>query len=353
MPRSLKIPAYHSKDLAVMVASMLPMAMLVNYFLYGESYFLEASTFAWTTLTSFAYFALAFMSYGLVAISLRNRFPDDRQLFKRLAICLSIFFLMSAVYIALLLLAYDNFHFFGYEYSEHDFTRGYITLMVINIFLTFLNEGLYRFEKYRATITETEQLKKEFMHSQLLGLKSQMNPHFLFNGLNTLSCLIHEDAEKAEDFLDHMSKVYRYLLRNNEEQLVTVATELGFIRSFFYLLKARYGNAIHLTIDVNEESMIKQIPPLTLQMVVESSLTHNAISRTKPLFITIISAGERLGVVNNIQPKINNTDDDRVIMENISNKFRLLCQQEIMIQETTEQRKVLLPLIPQKELVTT
>src|SRR5206468_4198254 len=108
----------------------------------------------------------------------------DQELFKRLAICLSIFFLMSAVYIALLLLAYDNFHFFGYEYSEHDFTRGYITLMVINIFLTFLNEGLYRFEKYRATITETEQLKKEFMHSQLLGLKSQMNPHFLFNGLN-------------------------------------------------------------------------------------------------------------------------------------------------------------------------
>src|SRR5206468_5264324 len=122
MPRYLKIPSYHSKDFAVMVVSMLPMAILVNYFLYRESYFLDASTFGWTTLTSFTYFALAFMSYGLVAISLRNRFPSDQELFKRLAICLSIFFLMSAVYIALLLLAYDNFHFFGYEYSEHDFT---------------------------------------------------------------------------------------------------------------------------------------------------------------------------------------------------------------------------------------
>src|SRR5205085_5679631 len=138
-------------------------------------------------------------------------------------------FLMSAVYVSLILRGYDYFNFFGYEYAEPDFIKCYTSIIVVNIFLTFLNEGVYRFEKYRATVTETEQLKKEYMQSQLLGLKSQMNPHFLFNSLNTLSSLIHEDAETAENFLDHMSKVYRYLLRNNDEQLVKLGTELNFI----------------------------------------------------------------------------------------------------------------------------
>src|SRR4029079_9617844 len=196
----------------------------------------------------------AFFIYGLVAISLRNRFPEDNQLLKRLTICISIFFLMSAVFISLILRGYDYFEFQGYEYEESDFTKSYVAFMVINVFLTFLNEGVSRFEKYRATVTETEQLKKEYMQSQLLGLKSQMNPHFLFNSLNSLSSLIHEDADTAEEFLNHMSKVYRYLLRNNEEKLVTIETELHFIQSYYFLLRSRHEEGLQLDIDVSSDN---------------------------------------------------------------------------------------------------
>src|SRR5688572_29648509 len=150
MGTSFKLPAYHAKDLVVLVASMLPMAIITNYFLYGEDYFSNTGKFLLATLVSFTFFGGGFILYGLVAISLRNRFPNDSDLIKRLAICLSIFFLLSAFNMSLLLVAYDYFNFLGYRYSENDFLKGYITLVVMNIFLTFLNEGVYRFENLSA-----------------------------------------------------------------------------------------------------------------------------------------------------------------------------------------------------------
>src|SRR4051794_23869479 len=125
MRRRMNIPTYHTKDLSILVASMLPMAILINYFLFGVRYFSPGGNFLSTTIVTFFYFGLAFLTYGFVAISLRNRFPDDSDFLKRLLICISIFFLMSAVYISGLLLAYDYFHFSSYTYSENDFGRSY------------------------------------------------------------------------------------------------------------------------------------------------------------------------------------------------------------------------------------
>jgi hypothetical protein len=351
MQPPVKIPTYHSKDLVVLFASMFPMAIVLNFFLYGSTYFNRWDMFIWTTLASFVYLGLAFLTYGFVAISLRNRFPDDRDFFKRLAICLSIFYLMSAVYISLILIAYDYFSFYGYQYNDSDFTQAYIAFIVINTFLTFLNEGLYRFERYRATITENEQLKKEYMHSQLLGLKSQMNPHFLFNSLNTLSSLINEDAEKAEDFLDHMSKVYRYLLRNNEEKLVTVDTEIAFIESYYFLLKARHSGGLELEIDLCCSCRCQYMPPLTLQMILENTLNLNSISRSRPLRISLTPEDKWLRVQHNIQPRMNATSMEwKEAVENISNKYRLLCHQEMQIIDENDERIYLLPLIPNPEM---
>ena len=306
MPQRVNIPTYHSRDLVVLVASMLPMAVVTNYILWGEDYLADVAHFMTATITTFLYLGVGFISYGLVAISLRNRLPDEGDTLKRLAICLSIFFLMSAVYMSLLLLAYDYFNFFGYKYYEADCLKGYPMLVVMNIFLTFLNEGLYRFETFRTTVTETELLKKEYMQSQLLGLKSQMNPHFLFNSLNTLSSLIQEDADQAEEFLDHMSKVYRYLLRNHEEQLVTIETELGFIKSYYYLLAARHTEAFHLKVDISRDYYDFMVPPLTFQMIIENTIQNNAVSKQNPLRMTISVKDEYLQIDHNVQPKIRN-----------------------------------------------
>src|SRR6476620_8963782 len=285
----IKFEKYNSKEIPIMVFTMFPMAVLMNYFLFGSVYFSELRVFAWATLVTFIVLCLAFFIYGQIAVSLRNRFPHEHEVYRRLFLTITVFVLLTGVYLSVLCRAYDLFHFMGYSYDESNFARCFLTFVVMNVFLTFLNEGVSRYESYRVTVTETEQLKQEYMQSQLLGLKSQMNPHFLFNGLNTLSSLIHEDADTAEEFLDHMSKVYRYLLRNNDEQLVSLSTELNFIESYAFLLKARHGEGLDIDIQVPSVDRGQMIPPLTLQMLVENVLNQNSISKSRPLHITISS----------------------------------------------------------------
>jgi len=131
-------------------------------------------------------------------------------------------------------------------YSEKAFVWNFIVLSVLSIFRTFLLEGVNSYNEWKRNNTETEKLNVSYNQSRLNALKSQVNPHFLFNCLNTLSSLIQEDEEKAEMFLNEMSKVYRYMLRNDEETLVPLEVELGFIKSYHHLLKARYGDGLQL-----------------------------------------------------------------------------------------------------------
>ncbi|HWJ25991.1 MAG TPA: histidine kinase [Flavisolibacter sp.] len=345
MGSKFTIPKFTNKDFQVLIGSMLPMTLILNYYLFKGAYFRSFGLFVSTTAVTFIFLAIAFLLYGFVAIALRNRLPFASQSIKRLSICIGLFIFMSAVYVTMIVRGYDAIHFYGYEYTETDFLKSYLSFIVINIFLTFLNEGIYRFEKYKENYEETTQLKKEYMHSQLLGLKSQMNPHFLFNCLNTLSCLINEDSNDAEDFLDHMSKVYRYLLRNNEEQLVTLETELNFIRSYTFLLKSRYAEALDILVDVNMEDRSRFIPPLTLQMIIENAMNQNTISKDRPLHIYISANSGYILVRNNVQTKMHTIEENDAAMENIANKFRLLCQQEVLMEETETERKISFPLI--------
>ena len=239
------------------------MTLVLNYVLFGTRYFKELSVFLIAGAVTFVILALAWMAHGWVAVTLRNRLPNENDTNKRLVIAIAIFSIMTAVTLTLVFWGYDYINFFGYILDEGKFTGAYIVGFVANIFVTLLHEGVYRFEKWKATLLETEQLKKEYLQSQLLGLKSQMRPHFLFNSLNSLSSLINENPAQAEAFLDEMSKVYRYLLRNNEEQLVKVKDELNFLHSYFYILKARHGDGLELHIEVDDKQKDLFIPPLT------------------------------------------------------------------------------------------
>jgi LytS/YehU family sensor histidine kinase len=190
------------------------------------------------------------------------------------------------------------------------------------------------------------------MHSQLIGLKSQVNPHFLFNSLNSLSSLIHDNQSEAENFLDEMSKVYRYLLRSSDEQLVSLDSELHFIKSYFYMLKVRYSGAVNLSVNVDPLMRDKHLPPLTLQILMESAFNLNMISKEMPLTIEITTLENGwLQIKNNIQKRIGDKPDNTGI-ENIRNKFRLLCQQSILINDSESSRTIQLPLMNSAETVT-
>jgi LytS/YehU family sensor histidine kinase len=196
-------------------------------------------------------------------------------------------------------------------------------------------------------------LKSAYQQSRLLGLKSQVNPHFLFNSLNSLSSLISEDQEEAEIFLDEMSKVYRYMLRNDEDNLVTLDTELRFLDSYSYLLQARYGNGLQFQVDVNESEKEKYLPPLTLQTIIENSFTQNMISKSSPLVIKIfVDDNDTLIICNNVQPKMikENFDLENGI-DNLVNKYQLLSLTAVSVEDSATERIIKLPLLTQKKEV--
>lgn len=349
----MKLPRYTSKDYVVLMWVLLPFDVALNSFIFGKLYFTNWEVFGLATLFSGIACVIDFILCGFIAVTLKKRFPTEDRLGVRLSLMILIFLVVTGLFLYALFRGYELVGFYGYSFNEGRFIWCYVAMGILNVFLTFLHEGIARYESWNSNLKETEQLRKAYKQSQLMGLKSQVTPHFLFNSLNTLSSLISEDEEAAEKFLNEMSKVYRYMLRNDEDQLVTLQTELDFIGSYIYLLKARYSHALELSISVGEEERQKHLPPLTLQVIIENAISQNAFSKTAPLRISLESENETdLVIRNNIQPKIiTEPVDYESGLDNLVNKYRLLNHTTITIEERESERIITLPLITKNEKV--
>ncbi|MBN8823936.1 MULTISPECIES: histidine kinase [unclassified Spirosoma] len=191
-----------------------------------------------------------------------------------------------------------------------------------------------------------QKMQQEKTEMQMRALQSQINPHFLFNGLNTLSSLIDENPGQAGEFVDELSKVYRYLLRSNDAELTTLGVELSFISSYFHLLKTRFGSSVRLDVDVNESYKDSLLPPLTLQLLVENAVKHNVVLRQTPLHIRIRTTTEQqLVVENTLQRKTIRVESNGVGLSNIADKYKLLNQPAPRIEEQNGWFQVTLPLL--------
>ncbi|MEP7319070.1 MAG: histidine kinase [Panacibacter sp.] len=346
----MRLPQYTKKDRLIFLCSMPAIVIILNSLLYGSSYFTGFKTFVAASMVTFIIMGSSWHLLTWINVELRNRFPSNHDLFKRLLISIGLSIIITWLTLTAIFHGYDYFDFFGYSLNETRYTWMTVIGVILNVFITFLHEGLDGFEKWKATLTETEQLKKEYTQSRLLGLKSQVNPHFLFNSLNSLSCLIHENQAKAETFLDEMSKVYRYLLRNSDEALVTLDAELQFAVSYFYLLKERYGEAIDLVINPVQEQEGKYLPPFTLQILLDSAFNQNMMSKEQPLHIEIgLTERGWLQIANNMQRKISGEAFDNTGISNISKKFRLLCNRSVIVKSRGAQQLVQVPLITREE----
>lgn len=209
-----------------------------------------------------------------------------------------------------------------------------------------LYEGAYLWQQWKQTFAEKEKLIQSEWQAKYDLLKAQINPHFLFNSLNSLSSLISENPQQAERFTDEMSRVYRYLLRSSDQELVSLGDELEFIRSYGHLLKTRHGEGFRLYIDVDSSMQQLLLPSLTLQLLVENAVKHNIVVKEKPLSVRISSNGDKhLLVQNNIQKKSITVPSNGVGLANINAKFRLLNNEEILVKATRDEFTVNIPLI--------
>jgi sensor histidine kinase YesM len=342
----IKPLSYSRQEWVIAVITLPPFAILINFVLFGIQYFSSLRNFLIPTGITLSVTILVYVCCGMVALMLRNRFPKYSQTFKRIAVGMGIYLALMIAGVSIIFWGYDYIGFMGYQINLSKYVWTLIVGAFCNILATSLNEGAAFFERWREMVDEAEQLKKENLQSQLEGLKGQVNPHFLFNSLNSLSSLISDDPEKAEKFLDEMSKVYRYLLRTNEDGLTSLQAEMDFIHSYFHLLKTRYGDGLDMKTTIEERFLSYQIPPLTLQMLVENAVKHNMILKDNPLQIMILTTNSgRLIVSNNLQRKDRMVASNKVGLSNIVKKYRLMKQEEISVRDDGKEFAVIVPLV--------
>ncbi|MPR36856.1 sensor histidine kinase [Salmonirosea aquatica] len=277
----------------------------------------------------------------------RRQFPELAQTWKRVLLQLVWFVIFSTLIRIAQTVVYqlvglwhdkDTFAFKAYFFNALVSVVG--TVQIAAVF-----EGIYLYERWKVSYTEAQELKKASLQSQLDTLKSHINPHFLFNNLNSLSALIDSDARQAERFLDEFSSVYRYLLQQQNRNLCPLADELTFIDAYFYLLKTRYGEGISLQKDIAPDYEDHLISPLTLQMLFEQIISQNIIDAGSPLLIQLYARDQMVYVESNRQPKAVAGDTGQPGLQNIIAKYRLLSQVAVLVQQNEHIVRVGIPLI--------
>lgn len=323
-----------------------PYILFMNLLIFGSCIFSSLTCFFKSFFTSAVYFFIIYAVFGSVAVLIKNRNPGAGDLFKRVRLMLPFFYLMNigAVYGAFYI--FTHVIHLGCVPKTEMLWWTILYGCIMSTVITFINEGMANWENWKNSLSESEKLKNAYQRSKVLGLKGQINPHFLFNCFNTLSGLIQEDEQEAEKFLDEMTKVHRYLLRGDDEYLVPLTDEMKFATSYLYLTKARFGGAIQVNVNLSKEILAKQIPPLSLHVILENIIYTNALSKKTPLNIEItVDENQNLTITHSLHEKIivQNLDQDEGL-DNLINKYRLMNMKEIVVTETTDKRVITLPL---------
>ncbi|HSQ43482.1 MAG TPA: sensor histidine kinase [Ginsengibacter sp.] len=191
-----------------------------------------------------------------------------------------------------------------------------------------------------------DQLDWERSKAEMSVLKNELEPHFIFNSLNTLSYLILNDPQTAHEFNSKLASVYKYFLINKDRELITLQGELEFIENYFFVLQVRHDNKLHLSTDLsNHHEGTLMILPYALQILVENAIKHNEFSDADPLYIKVVLNGEYLQIKNNKKPRPYAVNSTGIGLRNLSSRYRLVCNKDILIETTDNEFTVKLPLI--------
>jgi len=216
----------------------------------------------------------------------------------------------------------------------------------VSLLLVFIDMGFNLLQKWRLSLAEIERFKKENLETQFEMLRMQVNPHFLFNSLNTLSSLIYQNQDTASQFVRELSSVYRYILEKRKSELSTLEEELLFIDSYKYLLSLRFDQKLVFEISIDDSAKEKLIVPLTLQILIENAVKHNVISAKKPLNISISTlTNNMLEVRNNLQPKQTSSYSSGIGLDNIRSRLEILTDRQIEVTKTDGEFVVRVPLL--------
>lgn len=274
--------------------------------------------------TSFSFiFALFLVFLDLILINkLDKKFPLPQKLVQRipleliLSVVIGIMIGTTTTVVAGTLMPYDDGLF-------KNVVNNSLITVVINIIIISVIEAIIWFKRNQSAELKTERLERENSEIKFETLKSQLNPHFLFNSLNVLSSLIKRDPEKAQQFVDEFSSVYRYTLDVIDKQVVELKDELEFAKAFLYLQSIRFGDALNYEVNINADKLNCLVPPLSLQTLLENCFKHNKASQDSKLRLKIYDEGDYVVVVNNLQLKTTNVDSKKIGLSNLQKRYEL------------------------------
>ena len=245
------------------------------------------------------------------------------------------------------LIIYSLTKIYGFQLKSDDFWRSFWLTLFITLVITVSLHARSFLLNWRQADLDRERLERAHVASQYEALRNQVNPHFLFNSLNVLTELVHQDADLAEKFINQLSKVYRYVLENRENELVSLEEEVRFIKSYLFLHEIRHADALQVDWKISNTALL--LPPMALQLLVENALKHNILLPNKPLHLLIEQQQDRLIVQNNLQPKTTKEAGTGTGLEHLHKRYQYLTDKPVTIDQTSDFYRVSLPLLTSTE----
>ncbi|AWM15234.1 histidine kinase [Flavobacterium sediminis] len=317
----------------------------VNY-LYNR-HFPDLTTLKWHLLFTLLYGIVLYFINAMVFVVLDKIFIKNRFHVKRLIVGFLASFFISGLAVFVLRIVeevlIEKVPFS--QFIKEETPNNYMFTIVITLIVTLVLHLVYFYKSFQENRVKQERIIAGTASAQFESLKNQLDPHFLFNSLNVLSSLIEENQDQAQRFTTSLSKIYRYVLEQRDKELVSVQEEVAFAKTYMNLLKMRFENSISFEIPEDIPLEESKVVPLSLQLLLENCIKHNVVSEKKPLHIRIYIDNNELIVENNKQKKEVLRDRKGVGLQNIVDRYAILTERNVKVEETDESFKVKLPIL--------
>lgn len=329
----------------VLALSLITGTLLTLLTLLGNMYNVDHITFTWNdlgltwVLNMLLFYLLFLFNFSLAKRENMKEGPRQVCAIVGTLVIIALFTLLAKV-LRLWIIDEVTVHGLVNVNLFKDIVAG-ITVLLITVLL-------YNITRRQKMQMENQRLNEEIIRIRYDALVSQLDPHFLFNSLNTLNGLIGEDDAKAREYLQQLAQSYRYIIQTNK--LVSLADELSFADSYIYLMQIRYGDNLHIERHILPGVDERKVVPISLQLLIENAVKHNVVSNRHPLTITIETPDtETLRVRNNVCLKPEEPLGEKVGLANLAERYRLVCSREVAIEKNEQYFTVTIPLLTEEE----
>jgi sensor histidine kinase YesM len=323
--------------------------MFLIFYLINPLDAIEKELKTYTTFTiaadligSFVY-AILTLEIGIqLTIFLNKKIPWENAISKRLLLQLILQIVLVAVCF--------SFLYFLPVYGDSridwlQFRQALVISVLFSVLVTAFLTAEYFFRKMAASQMEAIKQRQSAAQFQFEALKTQLDPHFLFNNFSVLTALIEEDSEQAVKYVSVLSSVYRYVLQSNKQSLIKLDDELAFLDVYFYLYKIRFADAIRLKKSIDNRSKEDMICPMSLQLLIENAVKHNVVQKEKPLEIDVFVEENWLVCSNNVLAKQGKPEGFGIGLHNLQQRYSLITDRTIEIHNSDGRFTVKIPLI--------